>query len=47
LQANHYTPPSGHPLRPFIRGIWQIRVVLTALLAELAALTRVAQITVR
>jgi AraC-like DNA-binding protein len=26
LHANHYAPPSGHPLRPFIYGIWQIRV---------------------
>jgi AraC-like DNA-binding protein len=26
LRATQYTPPSGHPLRPFIRGIWQIRV---------------------
>jgi len=26
LQASQYAPPSDHPLRPFIRGIWQIRV---------------------
>ena len=24
--ATAYTPPSGHPLRPFVHGIWQIRV---------------------
>jgi AraC-like DNA-binding protein len=26
LHATQYTPPSGHPLHPFVHGIWQIRV---------------------
>jgi AraC-like DNA-binding protein len=26
MHASQYVPPQGHPLRPFIRGIWQIRV---------------------
>jgi uncharacterized protein DUF6597 len=26
MQASHYAPPPGHPLRPFVYGIWQIRV---------------------
>ena len=26
MQASHYAPPPGHPLRPFVHGIWQICV---------------------
>ena len=26
MPASTYTPPSGHPLYPFVHGIWQIRV---------------------
>jgi len=26
MQASHYAPPAGHPLRPFVHGIWQIGV---------------------
>jgi AraC-like DNA-binding protein len=26
MHATHYAPPAGHPLRPFVHGIWQIRV---------------------
>jgi AraC-like DNA-binding protein len=26
MHASQYTPPSSHPLRPFVHGIWQIRV---------------------
>jgi AraC-like DNA-binding protein len=29
LHASHYAPPSGHPLHPFVHGIWQIQVART------------------